>query len=254
MLGAAFAAAAASAATGSAWIGLAAGVGTSSALALVLAFACVTYRGDQVVAAMALNIVVAGLAPTLALAWFDMGGQTPQLEGNGQRFVSLVWPWAGRARRGAVPGAPVFRAPERPQHRRLPRARARAPRRLGPRPHPFRAPAPGRRRKPDRGRHRRDIGRPAALPGGPGLGRPLRGRGNLPVDGGELRIRPRHDRRQGLPRPGGADLRQVAALADVGGLPALRLHRRRWPPGCRESRCRASASSRSSSSSPSRTP
>jgi simple sugar transport system permease protein len=104
MLGAAFAAAAASAATGSAWIGLAAGVGTSSALALVLAVACVTYRGDQVVAAMALNIAVAGLAPTLALAWFDMGGQTPQLEGHGQRFVSLVWPWAGRAREVPFPG------------------------------------------------------------------------------------------------------------------------------------------------------
>jgi simple sugar transport system permease protein len=104
MLGAAFAAAAVSAVSGSAWLGLAAGVGAASLLALLLAFACVTHRGDQVVAAMAINIMVAGLAPTLALAWFDLGGQTPQLEGAHQRFTSLVWPWALEARRVPVPG------------------------------------------------------------------------------------------------------------------------------------------------------
>ena len=49
MLGAAFAAAAVSAVTGSAWVGLAAGIGTGMALALLMAFACVTHRGNQVV-------------------------------------------------------------------------------------------------------------------------------------------------------------------------------------------------------------
>src|SRR3954468_6403573 len=68
MLGAAFAAAAVSSATGSAWLGLGAGVATATALSLLLGIACVTYRGNQVVAAMAVNIMVGGLGPTLALA------------------------------------------------------------------------------------------------------------------------------------------------------------------------------------------
>jgi simple sugar transport system permease protein len=104
MLGAAFAAAAASAVTGSVWAGLAAGVLTSVALALLIGFACITHRGNQVVAAMAVNIMVAGLGPSLALAWFHLGGQTPQLDAPGQRFVEIVWPWAERAREAPLPG------------------------------------------------------------------------------------------------------------------------------------------------------
>jgi len=104
MLAAAFAAAAVSAVTGSVWLGLGAGIAASVALALLLGFACITHRGDQVIAAMAVNIMVAGLGPTLALAWFDLGGQTPQLEGHGQRFLELAWPWAERARAVPVPG------------------------------------------------------------------------------------------------------------------------------------------------------
>ena len=104
MLGAAFAAAAVSAATGSAWAGLGAGIGVSVLLALLIAFATVTQRGNQVVAAMAVNIMVAGLGPTLALAWFNLGGQTPQLDGPGQRFTALVWPWAEAAGEQPFPG------------------------------------------------------------------------------------------------------------------------------------------------------
>lgn len=104
MLGAAFAAAAVSAVTGSVWLGLGAGVAAGVFLALVIAFACVTHRGNQVVAAMAINIVVAGLAPALALAWFEQGGQTPQLEATGQRFLGLAWPWSQAARRHPLPG------------------------------------------------------------------------------------------------------------------------------------------------------
>src|SRR5277367_5797520 len=104
MLAAAFASAAVSAVTGSAWLGLGAGVATASALALIIAFACVTHRGNQVVAAMAVNIIVAGLGPALALAWFEQGGQTPQLDGPGQRFLGLAWPWSQAARRHPVPG------------------------------------------------------------------------------------------------------------------------------------------------------
>lgn len=101
MLAAAFASAAVSAVTGSAWLGLGAGVLAGMALAALLAFACVTHRGNQVVAGMAVNMIVAGLAPTLGLAWFDLGGQTPQLEAPGQRFMGLVWPWARQAAHAA---------------------------------------------------------------------------------------------------------------------------------------------------------
>src|SRR3954468_6749952 len=94
MLGAAFAAAAVSAVSGLAWLGLAAGILTAVALGLLIGFACVTHRGNQVVAAMAVNIMVSGLGPTLALAWFNLGGQTPQLDAASQRFVGLVWPWS----------------------------------------------------------------------------------------------------------------------------------------------------------------
>lgn len=103
MLGAAFASASASAVTGSAWLGAAVGIAASVFLALVNAFASVTQRGNQVVASMAINIIVAGLGPTLALAWFNLGGQTPQLDGP-QRFLGLVWPWAQRAREVPFPG------------------------------------------------------------------------------------------------------------------------------------------------------
>jgi simple sugar transport system permease protein len=92
MLAAAFASAAVSAVTGSAWLGLGAGIAAASALGLLVAFACVTHKGNQVVAAMAINIVVAGLAPALGLAWFDLGGQTPQLDGPHQRFLGIAWP------------------------------------------------------------------------------------------------------------------------------------------------------------------
>jgi simple sugar transport system permease protein len=104
MLGAAFAAASVSAATGSAWASLGAGIAASLALAMLNALASVTYRGNQVVASMAINIMVSGLGPTLGLAWFNLGGQTPQLDAPGQRFLGLVWPWAQTAREHLFPG------------------------------------------------------------------------------------------------------------------------------------------------------
>jgi ABC-type uncharacterized transport system permease subunit len=57
-----------------------------------------------VVASLALNIAVAGLGPTLALAWFNLGGQTPQLDAPGQRFGELIWPGAAAARAVPLPG------------------------------------------------------------------------------------------------------------------------------------------------------
>jgi simple sugar transport system permease protein len=79
MLAAAFAAAATAAVTASAWAGLVAGIGTAIVLSLIHAVASIRYNGNQVVSGMALNILVAGLAPTLGNAWFHQGGQTPLL-------------------------------------------------------------------------------------------------------------------------------------------------------------------------------
>lgn len=97
MLGAAFAAAAVSAVTGSAWLGLAAAIATAMALALLIGWAAISLRGNQVVAGMAVTIMVVGLAPTFALAWFNLGGQTPQLDAVDQRFLPVIWPWAAGA-------------------------------------------------------------------------------------------------------------------------------------------------------------
>lgn len=87
MLAGAFAAAAVAHVTGSAWIGMAAAIGAGTALALVHAVACVTLRGNQVVSGMAINVLAAGLTATLALAWFQQGGQTPALTGSA-RFAA----------------------------------------------------------------------------------------------------------------------------------------------------------------------
>ena len=94
MLMAAFFAAATSAVTGSAWAGVAAGVIAAEALALLHGLACITYRGNQVVSGVALNIVAAGLTVVLGTAWFARGGQTPALEGD-QRLLPLFLPGAG---------------------------------------------------------------------------------------------------------------------------------------------------------------
>jgi simple sugar transport system permease protein len=93
MLGAAFAAAATASVTGSAWIGLGAGIAAAVLLALVHGFACVSHHGNQVVSGMALNITVSGLTVVLGYAWFQQGGQTPSL-GAGARFAPIDLPGA----------------------------------------------------------------------------------------------------------------------------------------------------------------
>ena len=104
MLGSAFAAAAMAAATGSAWAGLGAGIGIAVLLALLHAFAAVTQRGDQVVTGLALNILVAGLAPVFAAAWFHLDGTTPALA-TSARFGALALPGAA-----AIAPAPLLEA------------------------------------------------------------------------------------------------------------------------------------------------
>src|SRR5918998_6324092 len=90
MLVAAFAAAAASAETDSAWIGLAAGVGASVVFALIHGFASISQRGNQIVSGVALNMLAAGLTAIVGNAWYGQGGRTPPLEG-GERFGSVLF-------------------------------------------------------------------------------------------------------------------------------------------------------------------
>ncbi len=85
MLGAAFAAGATAAVTGSAWLGLGAAIIVAILLALVHGYACITHHGNQVVSGMALNILVAGLAP-----------------GPGARLVPARRQHAGAQRRRAL--------------------------------------------------------------------------------------------------------------------------------------------------------
>ena len=88
----AFIAASAAAVFGSPWIGLLAGIfASSAALAMVHGFASITYKGNQIVSGVAINILAAGLTMILSLAWFKKAGITPTLK-NDQRFLSIDLP------------------------------------------------------------------------------------------------------------------------------------------------------------------
>jgi simple sugar transport system permease protein len=100
MLAAAFAAAVVAAATGSAWDGLGAAILVGVAMSLIHGFACITHRGDQVVSGIAINIIASGLTVVLGNAWFQRGGETPQLEAT-QRFMPVGLP--GVANIGHLP-------------------------------------------------------------------------------------------------------------------------------------------------------
>ncbi len=91
MLAAAFGAAAMAAFSGSAWLGLAAGITASVLLAMLHGFACITHNGNQVVSGLAINILVSGLTVTLGISWYAQGGQTPPLSADA-RFFPVIWP------------------------------------------------------------------------------------------------------------------------------------------------------------------
>lgn len=93
MLVAAFAAAAASFATGSVWIGTLAGIGASLLFAAIHGLASITFRGNQLISGVAINFLASGLTVVLGASWFKLGGQTPALTG-GMRFEPIVFPFA----------------------------------------------------------------------------------------------------------------------------------------------------------------
>ena len=83
LLMSAFIAASAAAIFGSPWIGLLAGIFASAALAMIHGFASITYKGNQIVSGVAINILAAGLTMILSLAWFKKAGITPTEEIGG---------------------------------------------------------------------------------------------------------------------------------------------------------------------------
>jgi general nucleoside transport system permease protein len=93
MLGAAFAAAVVAITTGSAVLGLFAGMIIAVLLSLVHGYAAISQRGNQIVSGVAINVLAAGLAAVLGNAWYKEGGRTPSVS-QSQRFLPIELPFA----------------------------------------------------------------------------------------------------------------------------------------------------------------
>jgi len=93
MLFAAFFSAAIAYTTGSAWLGLLAGIAGSMSLSALHGVASITFRGNQLISGVAINFLAAGLTVLMAQAWFGQGGRTPQLSGDA-RFTEITLPFA----------------------------------------------------------------------------------------------------------------------------------------------------------------
>jgi len=106
MLAAAFLSAAVAFTTGSAWLGLLAGIGASLVLSAIHGMASITFRGNQLISGVAINFLAAGLTVVVAQSWFGQGGRTPQLAGAA-RFEPITLPFADALRDVPVLG-PIY--------------------------------------------------------------------------------------------------------------------------------------------------
>lgn len=106
MLAAAFLSAAVAYTTGSAWLGLLAGIAASMALSAIHGLASITFRGNQLISGVAINFLAAGLTVVVAQSWFGQGGRTPQLAGAA-RFEPITLPFADALRDVPVLG-PIY--------------------------------------------------------------------------------------------------------------------------------------------------
>ena len=93
LLGSAFGAAVVAALTGSAWLGLLAGIGVSLVFSGIHGLASINFRGNQIISGVALNFLASGLTVFLGAAWFGRGGNTPALTGDA-RFYGIELPFA----------------------------------------------------------------------------------------------------------------------------------------------------------------
>ena len=104
MLGSAFVAATVSYYTGDAWLGLMAAIILAIALSILHGIASITYRGDQIISGLAINMLMSGFTVVLATAIFKLGGRTPTLEGDA-RFSPIEFPMVD-----TIGSIPVFGA------------------------------------------------------------------------------------------------------------------------------------------------
>lgn len=93
MLAAAFAAGAFAAVSGSVWVGLLAGIGASLILSAIHGIASITFRGNQLISGVAINMLAAGMTVLIAQDWFQQGGRTPSLLTEG-RMSPITLPFA----------------------------------------------------------------------------------------------------------------------------------------------------------------
>jgi len=82
--------------SGSAWVGLGAGVLAAVVFSLLHGLASITFRGNQLISGVAINFLAAGVTVVIAQAWFAQGGRTPSLTGEA-RFERLDLPGAEAA-------------------------------------------------------------------------------------------------------------------------------------------------------------
>jgi len=79
--------------TGSAWLGLLAGIAGSMIFAMIHAVASITFRGNQLISGVALNFLASGITVLVAQRLFGQGGRTPALTGDA-RFNAINLPFA----------------------------------------------------------------------------------------------------------------------------------------------------------------
>tara|TARA_B110000503_G_scaffold19560_2_gene29161 strand:- start:1020 stop:1988 length:969 start_codon:yes stop_codon:yes gene_type:complete len=106
MLAAAFLSAAVAYTSGSAWVGLGAGIFASLLLSGIHGLASITFRGNQLISGVAINFLAAGMTVVVAQSWFGQGGRTPQLSGAA-RFEPVTLPFAEALREVPVLG-PIY--------------------------------------------------------------------------------------------------------------------------------------------------
>ena len=106
MLMAAFSAGPVAALTGSAALGLIAGILGALMLALVHGLASITFRGNQLISGVAINLFAGGFTVLVGQKLFGLGGRTPPVSGSA-RFTEITLPGAGAMRELPLIG-PVY--------------------------------------------------------------------------------------------------------------------------------------------------
>jgi general nucleoside transport system permease protein len=107
MLMAAMASGAVAFLTGQVWLGLLAGIGASLIFAALHGVASITFRGNQLIAGVALNFLASGITVLIAQRLFGQGGRTPALTGDG-RFNPITLPFAEALREVPIIGPLYF--------------------------------------------------------------------------------------------------------------------------------------------------